>query len=73
MNHVPNHAIVTNCGVAKGCGVNHRPILNAGALTNNDCPVVSAKHSAWPNAAVGTNGDRANDNGVGVNIRSGMN
>src|SRR5712691_1170804 len=56
-----NRDPITNNARVLGRAVNHDIVLYATILSNSNLPVVTAKHSSWPNASSRTDYNVADD------------
>lgn len=68
-----DHAVVPDNRGSGRDAVNDGAILNRCALTNANTAVVATQNRTRPNRAVGTNGDVADDDGLWMHPRVGMN
>ena len=72
MCEVPDECIVAHGRRPFQRGVDHRSVLNAGAGTDANLPVVAAEYRRRPDAGLGSDEDRTDDDRVRVHESTGI-
>ena len=70
VRQVADDAVVTDDGRVLGRGVQDGAVLHTRARADVDLSVVTAQHRGGPDGALGADGHRADDHGVGVDERA---
>ena len=72
VGQVADHATVADDGGEPGAGVDDRAVLYGGPGSDGDGPVVAPQDRVGPHGRLGADGDVADDHGVGVDVRLGV-
>ena len=73
MDLVPEGAVVADDRERERRGVQHSIVLHAGSVTHADLATVTAEHRPRPHRRVSADGDRADDDGIGMDVGIGVN